>query len=372
MVTSNRVSHAQIFLGPEGSGNLALALAFAQYVVCENKSGEDSCGICAPCIKASKFIHPDIHFSFPVISKPNEKPRSALFIQEWRVALTKNPYLNVNDWQQEISSENKQLNISTYECHEIINSFKLKSFESAYKILILWLPEYLGKEGNVLLKLIEEPAEKTLLILVANNHEQILTTILSRTQLLKINRLKDEELSAALNNIHGLSPEESKRIVNLANGDYNECLKMIGNEKNANEELWSAWLNHCLKKDIVELSNWVDEIAATGRENQKSFLIYALHFIREMMAFQYTKSPNVRLQGDEINLVKKIYSLVSFEKLQLIYTLLNRSHYYIERNASSKILFMNLSVQLLRILTSQGEDYSNFESSLMQAEPLYL
>lgn len=372
MVSTNRVSHAQIFLGHEGCGNLALALAFSQFIVCENRSQTDSCGVCPPCVKASKFIHPDIHFSFPVISKPNEKPRSALFIQEWRTALTKNPYLNVNDWQQEISSENKQLNISINECHDIIGSLKLKSYESAYKILILWMPEYLGKEGNVLLKLIEEPADKTLLIFVAGNQEQILPTIISRTQLLKINRLKDEDLTDALISLHAQSSDEAKRIVNHANGDYNECLKMIGNEKDANEELWSVWMNHCLRKDIVEINNWVDEIAATGRENQKSFLNYALHFIREMLVYQFSPSSNIRLQGEELNLVKKISAAFTFEKLKIIYALLNRSYYFIERNASSKILFMNLSVQLLRILTSQGEDYSNFERTLMQAEPLYL
>src|SRR5450432_418010 len=206
LVKHNRLSHALLFLGPEGSGALPVALAFAQYVVCEKVNGlqqsspaaslfvddfrpstidhrpwSDACGICPACIKAQQFIHPDIHFSYPVIpKKPGDKPVSTDYIAEWREFISQYPYGNAFDWLQFIGAENKQGNITANECNDIIKKLSLKSFESGYKILIMWMPEYLGKEGNKLLKLVEEPPPDTLFILVAENESQILPTILSR------------------------------------------------------------------------------------------------------------------------------------------------------------------------------------------------
>jgi len=172
LVQFNRLSHALLFLGHEGSGALPMALAFAQYVVCERTNGnsEDACGICPSCIKASQLVHPDIHFSYPVIPrKPGDKPVSADYSSEWREFIAQYPYGNAYDWLQFIGAENKQGNITSQECNDIIHKLSLKSFESGYKILLMWMPEYLGNEGNKLLKLIEEPPAKTLFLLVAEN-----------------------------------------------------------------------------------------------------------------------------------------------------------------------------------------------------------
>jgi DNA polymerase-3 subunit delta' len=180
-VNENRVSHAQLFLGPEGSGSLALAVAYAQYLSCEDKQTDDSCGVCSSCRKYQKLMHPDLHFSYPFFAK--HKDDTALtYIEQWRDAFTANPYLSLDIWRGYLEAENKQANINIAECHQIIKKLSFKPFESAYKILILWLPEYLDKEGNALLKVIEEPQPNTLFLLVAQNQDQILNTILSRTQ----------------------------------------------------------------------------------------------------------------------------------------------------------------------------------------------
>ena len=193
--SDDRIAHAQLFWGNEGSGNLPLAIAYAQFVLCENKQATDSCGTCKACVKAQKLIHPDLHFSYPTVGA---KALSTELLPQWRKALQQQSYLTINQWLALLGGENKQGNITAAECLDISKKLSLKAFESDYKILILWLPEYLGKEGNRLLKLIEEPPEKTLFLLVANNQELILNTILSRCQLVKINPLDDADYYRAI------------------------------------------------------------------------------------------------------------------------------------------------------------------------------
>ena len=199
---SDQVSHAQLFLGPEGCGNLALAIAYAQYLQCRNKGATDACGKCSSCIKANKLIHPDIHFSYPTVGS---KAKSTDFLKEWRDAVEQQPYMNVYQWLQHIKAENKQGNITREECEAIIRKLSLRAYESTYKVLIVWMPEYLGKEGNRLLKLIEEPPVNTVFLLVAENANLILNTILSRTQQLRIHRLSDAAIKEALVERHQLS-----------------------------------------------------------------------------------------------------------------------------------------------------------------------
>src|SRR6201996_9632885 len=184
-VKENRVSHAQLFLGPGGSGGLPLAVAYAQYVSCENRLADDSCGECSSCRKYEKLMHPDLHFSYPFFAK-HKDDNALTFIEQWREAFLSYSYINLDIWRNYLEADNKQANINIAECHQIIKKLSFKPFESAYKIMILWLPEYLDKEGNSLLKIIEEPQPNTLFLLVAQNQDQILNTILSRTQLIKI------------------------------------------------------------------------------------------------------------------------------------------------------------------------------------------
>src|ERR1700722_6343612 len=223
LVKSNRLSHALLLLGPEGSGALPMALAFAQYVVCENKKDGDACGVCASCMKASQLIHPDIHYAYPVIpKKPGDKPVSTDYGVEWREFVAQYPYGNAYDWLQFIGAENKQGNITAQECNDIIHKLSLKSFESGYKILLMWMPEYLGNEGNKLLKLIEEPPPNTLFILVAENESSILPTILSRTQLIKIPLLDVIDIEDALIDRAKISPEKARQVASISEGNYRE------------------------------------------------------------------------------------------------------------------------------------------------------
>src|SRR6202035_5286750 len=235
LVEHNRLSHALLLNAPEGAGGLPLALAFAQYLVCDRVSDEgskinfpsESCGVCPSCIKAAQLIHPDIHYVYPVVSrKPGDKPVSADFISEWREFISQFPYGTIFDWLQFIQADNKQGNISAHECNEINRKLSLKSFENGYKILIMWMPEYLGNEGNKLLKLIEEPPPNTLFLLVAENDSFILPTILSRTQLIKIPPLEAKEIEQALIERVRLPAEHAARIAAISEGNYHEAMQL--------------------------------------------------------------------------------------------------------------------------------------------------
>ncbi|MEO1625105.1 MAG: hypothetical protein AAFV25_08095 [Bacteroidota bacterium] len=347
MIQSGRLPHAQLFLGPPGCGKLSLALAFAQYLLCENRNGEDACGICPACVKAAGMVHPDIHFSFPVVGT---KMTSNQYLGQWRTALQENPYLQINQWLQAIGAENKQGNINKEECLNIIRKLSLKTFESTYKVLILWLPEYLGKEGNRLLKLIEEPPENTVFLLVAEDSERILNTILSRCQIVKIHPLSDEELVSGLVEHKGVGQEQAWRIAPLADGNFNEALRLMQEKSDDNALLFLQWLRKCYKGNGVELVGWVEKFAKLGRENQKHFLAYSLHFMREYLLLRLQVKDQVRLRGEELSTARNLVKVIGLEQIESMTNLFNDCAYYVERNANPKILFLDASIQLHKIL----------------------
>ncbi|MFT5802105.1 MAG: DNA polymerase-3 subunit delta' [Nonlabens sp.] len=343
-----RIPHAQIFLGPEGCGKLALAIAFAQYVLCENKKEAESCGQCSACTKASKFIHPDIHFSFPVVGS---KMTSNHFLTEWRQALQENVYMDINKWLQNIGAENKQGNINVDECNSIIKKLSLKTFEAEYKILIIWLPEYLGKEGNRLLKLIEEPPENTLFLLVAEDQERILQTILSRCQLMKINRLSDADITSALQQKYpGTAADRLAAVTHMANGNLNEALKIFQQAENDQAALFLDWLRKCYQGNGANLVKWVEAFAKIGRENQKQFVQYALHFMREFLQLTIAPGSPVRLLNNELTTAKKLTKVITAMHVMEITGLLDDCYYHIERNANPKILFLDASIKINKII----------------------
>src|SRR6201986_4598149 len=279
-VTENRVSHAQLFLGPEGSGSLALAVAYAQYLSCLDKQTDDSCGECSSCRKYQKLAHPDLHFSYPFFAK--HKDDTALtFIEQWREALLANPYISLDIWRGYLDAENKQANINIAECHQIIKKLSFKPFESDYKVLILWLPEYLDREGNSLLKIIEEPQPNTLFLLVAQNQDQILNTILSRTQLIKIPALTYDDIKNHLVEKHNQTEEAAAEIAYLCNGNLSEALTMLQQDNKGYHTHFVQWLRLCFGNKGIEVMGLVDQIAKMGRENQKNFLRYGVSFLRE-------------------------------------------------------------------------------------------
>ena len=359
-VNENRVSHAQLFLGPEGSGSLALAVAYAQYLSCENKQPDDSCGECSSCRKYQKLMHPDLHFSYPFFAK--HKDDTALtFIEQWRDAFTNNPYMSLDTWRGYLDAENKQANINIAECHQIIKKLSFKPFESVYKILILWLPEYLDKEGNALLKIIEEPQPNTLFILVAQNQDQILNTILSRTQLIKIPGLGYEEVKDYLLTQHNQTEDAAAEIAYLSNGNLTEALTMLQQDNKGYHNLFVQWLRFCFSNKGLEVLTFVDQFAKMGRENQKNFLRYGISFIRECCLLMAGAGNLVHLPAKELETAQKMTNVLSIEKAQTISTELEKAHYHVERNANPKILFLDVSLQIIKILNlktiPQGSQY---------------
>jgi DNA polymerase-3 subunit delta' len=376
MVQTNRLSHALLFLGKQGSGALPLAMAFAQYVVCERVNGKagaihpeaslfgfnepvevakellsDACGVCAACNKASKLVHPDIHFSYPVIPKKGgDKPKSTDYISEWREFVTQSPYGNAYEWLQFIGAENKQGNITAEECNDIIRQLSLKSFESEYKLLVMWLPEYLGKEGNKLLKLIEEPPANTLFILVAESEEQILQTILSRTQLVKIPLLEDAEIEKALIERNQTPPAQARLVAGIAQGNYHEALQLLQHSEEDWLGLLREWMNATLKENQVAQVKWVDEVSKLGREKQKQFLRYYNHLLEQCVRLRILGPENLSLSEAEKDFAQRLNKISSVTQQQAILTELDNAAYFIERNANGKMLFHALTIKILHII----------------------
>ena len=347
MLASGRMPHAQLFLGSEGSGKLALALAFVQYLMCDHPTDTDSCGTCKNCTRIAKLIHPDFHFSYPTIGT---NVPSSQYAKEWRLAIAENPYMNPNQWLQFIGAENKQGNINKVECVQIIHKLKLKSFEGKHKILLMWMPEYLGKEGNRLLKIIEEPPENTLFILVAENTELILNTILSRCQIIKINAFSDEEIEKALIHQKNIDPKTATAIAQLAEGNFNKALSLLAQKENNNAALFLDWMRKCYVGNGVQLVEWVNKFVAIGRENQKHFFLYALHFLREYLHLKLAGNLPIRLQAKELKTAQNLTEIIDLDQIEAISNLMNDCAYYIERNANPKVLLLDTSIKMNKIL----------------------
>jgi len=360
MVRSGRIPHAMMFLGPEGNGSLPLALATAQYVQCENRNENDSCGSCASCTKNQKFIHPDLHFTFPVVPKKSgEPPVSADYITEWRAALASNPYMNANDWLQSIEAENRQGNITVRECHDIIRRLSLKTYESGFKIEIIWLAEFLKDAGNILLKIIEEPPVDTIFILVVENIELVLTTVISRTQLIRINAMPDEDVKNGLLQRFEMDENTAKKIARIAEGNFNAALTMVDGQENENDKQLRRWLGYCfnlkLKPSTANTQNlmeWVEETAKMGREKQKIFLRYALFFLRECSLILLTGQPE-KLEGEELKFAQGLCSRLEPDQLEVLSRLFNQLFYHIERNGNPKILFLSNSFKIASVFKKE-------------------
>jgi DNA polymerase-3 subunit delta' len=354
LVDSNRLSHALLFLGKEGSGSLQLALAFAQYICCENKKDGDSCGECPPCQKASQWIHPDIHFSFPtIVRESGDKPVANDFIVEWRNFISQTPFGNTYDWLQSIGAENKQGNITSHECEDILRKLNLKSFESGYKVLIQWMPEYLKDIGNKLLKLIEEPPPNTLLLFVAEDESRILPTILSRTQLIKINRLDNASIASWLIEKQAVPKDKALLLAPLAQGNMREALHLLHDGDEDWQEMLRDWLNAILRNGPAAQVKWVDETSKLGREKQKQFLAYFIHLISVSVEMDATgRNPGVAEK--ELDFAARLLKIARVEQLEAMVQELDRSIYHIERNANAKILFMALTIKIYHIIKDKS------------------
>lgn len=347
-VETGKVSHAQLFTAPEGSGGLAIGIAFAQYLLCESPSENDSCGRCDNCKKMEKMIHPDVHYSFPVIKKDGQKepPVSNDHINSFRSAIIQNPYINYYDWLQSIKADTKQGNITRNECHQIIKKLSLKAFEGGSKVLLMWLPERLGKEGNALLKLIEEPPAGTYIIMVTEQPDLILNTILSRTQEVRIPKLSIDEIKEALIEKEEIAEEEASSIARMSDGNFSRA-RMLSKEGETNlSETFQDWMRLCFLRNGLGLLKWVDEMAKKGREEQKGFLRYSLQMIEDIFLYSNGLKEQSSLSESDQDFARRFSGYLGPDTYLKINDSLNEAYYYIERNAHGKIVFFNLSLHI--------------------------
>jgi DNA polymerase-3 subunit delta' len=354
LVKQNRLSHALLFLSKEGTGALPLAMGFAQYLVCETATQQGSnepCGTCPACTKATKLIHPDIHFSYPTVTKkPGEKPIATDFITEWRSFIQLNPYGNLFDWIEMIKTkENSQGKITSEECNDINRKLSLKSFESPWKIIILWLPELMGNEGNKLLKLIEEPPADTLLMLVSENESQLLPTIVSRCQLIKVPLLETEQIEKALIERNNTPASLAAQVAPLCEGNYREALQLVQHAEEDWQVLVRDWLNAIVKTGPVAQTKWVEEISRLGREKQKQFIRYFIHLLEQAVRLRI-QGGQYLISEKEKDFAERLNKIASIEQQEAIVNELDQAHYQIERNAHAKILFHALTIRLYHII----------------------
>ena len=349
-VAENRVSHAQLFLSCDGSGALPLAIAYAQYLNCLDKKPDDSCGACSSCRKYERYIHPDLHFSYPFFASKDVKTAVDV-LDDWRTMLLEDAYFDMDIWRSKLSAENKQANINIAECHDIIKKLSYKAFEAETKVLIMWLPEYLDKEGNALLKIIEEPPANTLFILVANNQEQILSTLLSRTQIVKIPKLPHAVVETYLMETQGLSENQATEYSFLSDGNLIEAKQLVVTTHNENADSFAEWLRMGYGNRVLDMTVFVEQLASWGRENQKNFLKYGISFLRECALLISGADELVKLPLNALDTAKKLSThVLTLPMAEAIISELEKAHYHVERNANPKILFLDVSLQLVKII----------------------
>ncbi len=344
------MAHAQLFHGAEGSANLALALAYATYINCEDKQADDSCGRCASCVKMRKQIHPDFYHIFPVASSKKVKEAgSDAFMPFWRKFLAENPYQTLPDWLDFIGAENKQGNISAEEARNVMKKITLKAFEAEYKIMILWQPELLhAVAANALLKTLEEPPAKTVFLLVCNDANKLLTTILSRTQRIAIPTFKDEEIIQYLVDKQGVELKKAKQVAYLSEGNLAKAIHLSGEHDNDRHTWFAEWMRQCYKPDLIGLVRRADEFDGLSKENQKGMFDYALNLFRDLFLFQNGAESLVRLADEELDFVQKFSKAVKAAAVEFITQELSQSHYHLERNARAKMVFLDLSLTMAR------------------------
>lgn len=358
-VQANHLAHALLFVGPQGSANLAVALAFATYLQCTNRQisldgTQDACGVCPSCQKMAKHQHPDVHYIYPVSSTSSVKSGDAVsksFIAEWRQFLAQSPYGSLSVWRHQYGGEDKQVNISKEESRNIISSLALKSYEGPYKIMIIWLPEHMhSSAANGILKILEEPPAKTVFILVTHDTEKLLATILSRTQLVKIRAFTDQEIQRILSQQQGLPPEKAEAVARMAGGNLQEALRLAEETTNESFGLFRDWMRLCFEHQYSKLISFTDDMGKMGRDAQRNLLLTGLNLLRETLVYPYASGELVRLQSEELAFAQRFSKIATPIKVQQMSDLLNQTLYYLERNANPKIALLDLSLKLAGIL----------------------
>ncbi|MDN5205203.1 DNA polymerase III subunit delta [Fulvivirgaceae bacterium BMA10] len=355
-VKKNHVAHAQLFFGREGSANLAMALAFATYLNCTDRQENDACGNCPSCKKMEKLIHPDMHFAFPVSATKNITGKDVIsqnYLKEWRKFLIENPYGDIHDWNYTFGGENKQVNISKEESRQILKSLSLKAFEAEYKIMLIWRPEHMHPAAaNAILKILEEPPEKTVFLLVSNDFDKLLTTILSRTQMIQIRSFSDEEIKNILIEEESLNESNAAHIAHLAEGNLNNARRMLGEVDDDGHKMFRDWMRHCYSRDYSQMVLGSDQFQKMNKESQKSLMQYGLSIMRETLISQFDHNELGRLEGEELDFVKNFGKVMDPAKTEKVVGQINTGYGHLERNANPKILFLDMSLSISNIIRS--------------------
>lgn len=360
-VQKGRIPHAQLFIGPEGSGTLAMALAYAQYIICNNKGSENEGGSAACNLKFDHLQHPDLHFVYPVATTDSIKSNATSddFMSTWIDFLKETPYGSVNDWYEAIGIQKKQGNISVHEAASILKKLILKPFEGGYKIMIIWMAEKMNTEAaNKLLKLLEEPTDKTVFILIAEDEKAILQTILSRCQILHFNALNEQEIVQGLIEKENCDEVDAYSIAKQAQGNYNKALKLRYNITNEYpfDEWFVTWVRAAFRANknarvVSDLIKWSDEISAIGREKQKLFLNHCMELFRQALLLNYSTAELVYMEPKVDNFkLKNFAPFVNEHNILEIYQEIEDATYHIERNGNAKMIFTDLSIKLTRLI----------------------
>ena len=351
-VVSGSVPHALLFWGGEGTGKLAMALTLAQYVLCLDPQSDEPCRVCRSCTKSFKLIHPDLHFMFPTVGT---KALSTQFYPKWRESVLDNPYLNLYQWLLAIGGENKQGNIPAVDCLRVIEQLSLKSFEADTKILIIWMAEMLGKEGNRLLKIIEEPPENTLILLVAEKRDEILPTILSRCQQIFFKPLNEDLVQQRLIS-RGLTPGRAARVAAAAGGNWNEALRLAAGTNEAPVDLLAGWIRAAYRQIPAEILQQADVLGRLPKADQKLLLRYSTKVVEKALKKRY----GLEVEGEEkeMKIIKFLAERLGVQQMEQLIDEIDEQVMTIERNANTRIQWMYATLVLKNALYHPKEEVS--------------
>lgn len=355
-IQKDHLAHALLFHGKEGSPNLAMALAMATYINCSQPGEEDACGTCPSCLKMGKLVHPDLNFAIPLPApskkkEEKEEEEQTDFPASWRTFALEKTYGNFQDWSLHLGI-NKPLSISKAAARKIVKTLSLKSFEGGYKMMLIWAPETMNlSSANALLKILEEPPAKTIFLMVSQQPESLLTTILSRTQKIHVRNFTDEEIQNYLVAQSLSGSMEAQQIAPLADGNLREALLLSQNVADKNTLVFRDWLRNCYRADIQSLIDFTEQVGSASKEVQKSILLTGINVIRESL-LNRTQLINLMRssESDREFIVNFSNTVLNDEKIMEIYQVLNDGHYHIERNCNSKILFLDMAFNLAKII----------------------
>lgn len=348
-VKNNHIAHAQLFIGAEGALNLPMALAYATYLHCQNRNDDDACGQCPACSKSLKFIHPDTHFVFPLSNVKGDKDEEhfkAEILKSWRGFLKDHPFGNLDDWANYYGGEDKLALISREASREIIKTLSLKPFESTHKVMIIWQPELMHPSAaNGILKILEEPSSHTYFILVTNAADKLLPTIISRTQLVTIPLLSDNEIENFIIEKYQVEGSKASKITHLADGNINLAIKLTSAEEDNNTQLFTEWMRACFKRNFGTLVTMAESYHSLDKLSQKNLMLYGLNMMRETLLKMEGADKIHRVRGEELKFIQDFSKVMDLKKIEKSYNLLNDASYHLERNGSAKMIFLDLSLK---------------------------